>query len=583
MDYRDVMDMFSQSGMGALVLAEDGMILAVNGAGDRLLHGDGALTGQALAEIAPALCEKSDAPVYENISFGEYLMRCPAPEVTGLPPNGQLVVFRVATNDACHDMLISVLNQLGESVVLCDAKSRIYLLNDAAVKLDSMVTQDVLGETVADVYQMTDGKEIAIPRVIREKKPKVNHRQEYITRYGKKVTAISNTFPIVQNGQVLGAYNILEDWSASDYLHRQLIDLQEKLLAQEPNHDKKGKSVLAAKYTFSDIIHTSAGMQNVIEQCKQVSQSDSSVMLYGETGTGKELFAQSIHNFSKRKNGPFLAINCAALPDNLLEGLLFGTEKGAYTNAESRAGLFEQANHGTLLLDEINSMNIALQAKLLRVLQEGTVRRLGGASELQVDVRILSNINIPPQQAIAEKKLRQDLFYRLGVVNIDIPPLRERKEDISLLSKHFIMQCNRKMDRTVRDISLETRSMFQTYHWPGNVRELQHAIEHAINILPDNRSTILPQDIPLHIRQSQNDAARCFSPVPPQAPAIAAEEGSLNRKMTGIEYEAVCEALRQSGGNISQAARNLKMTRQNLQYKIKRYQIDLSAWLEQSK
>lgn len=472
MDYESVMDVFSQSEIGALVLAEDSEILSVNSAGDRLLHGNRQLVGQKLLDIAPELCQKSDIPLYANISFGEYLMRCPAPDVTGLPPHGELIVFRMAINDACHDMLISVLNQLGESVVLCDAQSRIYLLNDAAVKLDSMVTQDVLGETVAQAYKMTDGEEMSIPQVLRERRPKVNHRQEYVTRYGKKVTAISNTFPIVQNGQVLGAFNVLEDWSASDYLHRRLIDLQEKLLVQEASGYKKAKSALAAKYSFSDIIHTSAAMQTVIEQCKQVSKSDSSVMIYGETGTGKEMFAQSIHNASRRANGPFLAINCAALPDNLLEGLLFGTEKGAYTHAESRAGLFEQANHGTLLLDEINSMNIALQAKLLRVLQEGTVRRVGGASEIRIDVRILSNINISPQQAIAENKLRRDLYYRLGVVNINIPPLRERKEDISLLAKHFIMQCNKKMVKNVRDIRPETRSIFYNYNWPGNVREL---------------------------------------------------------------------------------------------------------------
>ncbi len=579
MDYQDVMTAFSQSEIGALVLAEDGVILAVNPTGDRLLHGDGHLVGQCLQDIAPELCHKSNTPIYANVSFGEYLMRCPSPSVTGLPPHAEFIVFRMAINDACHDMLISVLNQLGESVVLCDAQSRIYLLNDAAVKLDSMVTQDVLGETVAQAYQMTDGKEMAIPQVLREKRPKINHRQEYITRYGKRVTSISNTFPIVQNGQVLGAFNILEDWSASDYLHRQLIDLQERLLGQETSSYQKAKSALSAKYTFSDIIHTSAVMRDVIEQCKQVSKSDSSVMIYGETGTGKEMFAQSIHNASKRANGPFLAINCAALPDNLLEGLLFGTEKGAYTHAESRAGLFEQANHGTLLLDEINSMNIALQAKLLRVLQEGTVRRVGGASEIRIDVRILSNINIPPQQAIAEHKLRSDLYYRLGVVNINIPPLRERKEDISLLAKHFIMLCNKKMTRNVKDIRPETRALFYHYDWPGNVRELQHAIEHAMNILPDNRSNISLQDIPPHINASL-----------PQEESSAAETGqaavsqlaseSLDHKISGMEREAICQALKQSKGNISQAARSLKLSRQNLQYKIKRYQIDLSALIK---
>ena len=154
-------------------------------------------------------------------------------------------------------------------------------------------------------------------------------------------------------------------------------------------------------------------MRVLVDRCKQVAKSSSSVMIYGETGTGKELFAQSIHNASRRAQGPFLAINCAAIPENLLEGLLFGTEKGAYTGAESHPGLFEQANGGSLLLDEINSMNINLQPKLLRVLQEGTVRRVGSTRERKVDVRVLSNINIPPEEALAAHKLRQDLYFRL--------------------------------------------------------------------------------------------------------------------------------------------------------------------------
>lgn len=243
--------------------------------------------------------------------------------------------------------------------------------------------------------------------------------------------------------------------------------------------------------------------------------------------------------------------------------------------------MFEQANHGTLLLDEINSMNITLQAKLLRVLQEGTVRRVGGSSEIPVNVRILSNINVPPQQAIAEKQLRRDLFYRLGVVNIDIPPLRERKEDVSLLAKHFIMQCNKKMVRNVRDIRSETRSIFYNYNWPGNVRELQHAIEHAMNILPDKQSNISPQDIPIYITSAFNQKTASIIGPKVETTSRLQAKGSLLDKVSGIKREAVCQALQQSKGNISQAARSLGTSRQNLQYKIKRYQIDIPSLLEE--
>jgi arginine utilization regulatory protein len=378
----------------------------------------------------------------------------------------------------------------------------------------------------------------------------------------------------------------MEDWAMVDQLHKQIIDLQEKLTnLTQSSGKRKAKSALAAKYRFQDIIHMSPALHQVITHCKQAAKSDSSVMIYGETGTGKELFAQSIHSASKRSNGPFLAINCAALPENLLEALLFGTEKGAYTGAESRAGLFEQADHGTLLLDEINSMNINVQSKLLRVLQDGMIRRVGGASEIHVDVRVLSNINIPPHQAIAEGKLRQDLYYRLGVVNISIPPLRQRREDIALLAKHFIMQLNRKLNKNVSDLSPEALELCRNYSWPGNVRELQHTIEHAMNILPADRALIGPEDLHLSAMVPET-AAGSFSPpakMPEARPAPKAPPAaSLNRQVRDTERETICKALRICGGNITRAASLLKMSRQNLQYRIKRHQIDVQALMQES-
>ena len=198
--YQIAMDVLSQCGLGALLLSTDGKIATVNEAGDRLLHGEGFLNGKTLADIAEPLCHEDGVPLYANVAFGEYLLRCPTPKVDDLPDGCQLIVFREATNDACHDMLISVLNQLKESVVLCDAESRVYMLNDAAVRLDAMVTRDVLGESIFDVYEMLDGDDFVIPQVIRSKKAMLDHRQHYKTRYGRVVDSVSNTFPITQNG-----------------------------------------------------------------------------------------------------------------------------------------------------------------------------------------------------------------------------------------------------------------------------------------------------------------------------------------------------------------------------------------------
>ncbi len=571
MKYQEAMSVLSQSGLGALVMEADSRILAVNQAGDALLHGAGKLKGKLLSEIALPLSMQSEKPVYATVAFGEYLLRCPTPEVENLPPHTQLIVFRNATADAMQDILMNVVNQLSEALFVCDADSRILFLNDAGVRMESMDLRDIRGARTEDVYQMRDGSKNNVPEVIRTRKPKLNHRQYYTTRYGKDVDIVSNNYPIVQNGQILGGFSVMEDWSRMDSLHKQILELQEKLR----NHTASGKSrtasKLTAKYTFDDIVHISEPMRHVVSRCKQVAKSDSSVMIYGETGTGKELLAQSIHNASRRKDGPFLAINCAAIPENLLESLLFGTEKGAYTGAERRPGLFEQADGGTLLLDEINSMNLGLQAKLLRVLQEGTVRRVGGATEISVDVRVLSNTNIPPYQAMEEKKLRRDLFYRLGVVNITIPPLRERKEDIPLLVKTFIMQCNRKLERNIRDADRHVLDAFYAYDWPGNVRELQHAVEHAMNVLPDEYSMITAEYIPEHIGGAAAQAEQSASDK---------QRDSLASTMKDMEYNTICRVLKETGGNISESARMLQMSRQKLQYRIKRHRIDVQKLRE---
>lgn len=571
MKYQETMSVLSQSGLGALVMEADSRILAVNQAGDALLHGAGRLEGKLLSEIALPLSMQSEKPVYASVVFGEYLLRCPVPNVENLPPHTQLVVFRNATADAMQDILMNVVNQLSEALFVCDADSRILFLNDAGVRMESMDLRDIRGARTEDVYQMRDGSKNNVPEVIRTRKPKLNHRQYYTTRYGKDVDIVSNNYPIVQNGQILGGFSVMEDWSRMDSLHKQILELQEKLR----NHTASGKShtasKLTAKYTFDDIVHISEPMRHVVSRCKQVAKSDSSVMIYGETGTGKELLAQSIHNASRRKDGPFLAINCAAIPENLLESLLFGTEKGAYTGAERRPGLFEQADGGTLLLDEINSMNLGLQAKLLRVLQEGTVRRVGGSTEISVDVRVLSNTNIPPYQAMEENKLRRDLFYRLGVVNITIPPLRERKEDIPLLVKTFVMQCNQKLERNIRDADRNVLDAFYAYDWPGNVRELQHAVEHAMNVLPDAYSMITAEYIPEHIGGAAGQTG---------ISAPDKQRDSLASTMKDMEYNTICRVLKETGGNISESARILQMSRQKLQYRIKRHRIDVQKLRE---
>lgn len=572
MKIKDSLNFLSQCGLGAILISIDYCILVVNEVGDKLLHGDNSLIGKSLMSIAPEFCQKENDSKYLNIAFGEYLTLCPTPEIEDLDLNTRLIVFRDAKYDVYFCMLNNVFNKISESIILSDHNERILMFNDAAVKMDYIMAEDIIGEKLDEIY-MTSDEPLYIPQVLKNKEPLLNLRQHYTTRYGKTVDIMSNNYPIIKDSKVMGGFSVMEDWTQIDKLSKQVIELQSKLV-ESPKNKSRGTNNLGTKYVFNDIIYNSPSMDSMITKAKRIAQSESYVMIYGETGTGKELIAQSIHNDSKRANGPFLAINCAAIPENLLESLLFGTEKGSYTGAEQKEGLFELANHGTLLLDEINSMSLALQPKLLRVLQEGKMRRVGGVKEINVDVRVLSNINEPPMQAVKENKLRQDLYFRLGVVNINIPPLRQRKEDIPLLAKNFILKLNKKILRNVERIDPKVLDIFYSYNWPGNVRELEHAIEYAINIMPKDATTITREYLPNHILLYQEED-NINNTISTQIPSFASSDKSLENKINDLEHQVLYQALSENKGNISKAARELGMSRQNLQYRIKRYNIDV--------
>jgi arginine utilization regulatory protein len=281
----------------------------------------------------------------------------------------------------------------------------------------------------------------------------------------------------------------------------------------------------------------------------KASNSSSPMFIYGETGVGKELFVQAIHSASKRRNGPFIAQNCAAVPETLLEGILFGTVRGSFTGSEDRPGLLELSDGGTLYLDELNSMPPTLQAKLLRVLQDGLVRRIGDVKEKKVDVRFIASTNISPEECLKRGLIRRDLYYRLNVISIKIPELKDRRTDIPLLVNFFINKYKNKLGKDKIHITDEALDCLINYSWPGNVRELEHTIERILNLKDDN--TITMDDLPEQIKGCNN---------------ISLEE-SIER----YEKKLIEDALSLSNNNISLAAKRLKIPRQTLQYKIKKY------------
>jgi two-component system response regulator AtoC len=315
---------------------------------------------------------------------------------------------------------------------------------------------------------------------------------------------------------------------------------------------------------WGEFIGRSDKMRDLYDLIQQVAPARSSVLIVGETGTGKELVARAIHQASGR-GGLFVPINCAAIPADLLESELFGHQKGAFTGAHrDRMGKFELANGGTLFLDEISEMPLALQAKLLRVLQESTVERLGAQRAVRVDLRIVAATNRNPQQAVDDGVMRQDLFFRLNVVRIDVPPLRERREDIQLLAEHFLQQYSAELARPIPQLSEASLQGLMTYAWPGNVRELENLMERAAVLC--RGQIIEPQLLPL------TDA-----PTPATTPAADAttpfETLLLNDHVEALEKRLIKTALERSGDNKSAAARLLGVSERTLWYKLKKYEL----------
>jgi len=310
------------------------------------------------------------------------------------------------------------------------------------------------------------------------------------------------------------------------------------------------------EYEFKEIIGQSEPMKQVFNLIKKVLDTDVTVLITGESGTGKELVASVLHHHSPRRNKPFIKINCAAIPETLLESELFGHEKGAFTGAvTSKPGKFELAHEGTIFLDEIGEMPISTQAKILRVLQEREFERVGGTKTIKVNVRIIASTNRDLWKAVQEKTFREDLYFRLNVVNIHLPPLKERKEDIPLLVEHFIKKHNVKFNKKVMGITQEALGLLYQYHWPGNVRELENYIERAVLLAPGK--LITSKELPYHLLGIPEEAG----------------EKNLDEIIEGIEKKLIIDALRKTQGVQTRAAQILGISERSLWHRVKKYGI----------
>ncbi len=433
-------------------------------------------------------------------------------------------------------VLESVFDQLSDALILYDPEFRITGVNRAAEKLFGLTSEEMLGKHCQDIFKCS------------------------LCEPGCGVLVGLNQAPSAPNSTVrLHTDNGMERLVVMRT--NQMFDEQSQLTGVVATIKDITEEAAPQK---REVIGESGAMRDVMNFVRRVAASEATtVLLEGENGTGKDLIAKTLHYQSIRQAEPFIAINCAAIPETLLESELFGYEKGAFTDARSqKRGIFELADKGTLFLDEIGEIPLMLQAKLLRVLEDQTFRRLGGLKDIHLDLRVVAATNKNLREAVKEGAFRQDLYFRLNVIQILIPPLRERAEDILPLTRFFIDHYNRKFKRSIEGVNDGAARLLLSHDWPGNVRELRNAIERAMIL--EESALITPPSLPIAISHPDGSASPIAAPVEIPTDGLSLEEN---------ERSLLAKALEKTSGNQTQAARLLRITRDTLRYKMKKFNL----------
>ncbi|SHJ17184.1 arginine utilization regulatory protein [Geosporobacter subterraneus DSM 17957] len=448
-----------------------------------------------------------------------------------------------------------------EGIQIYDRNGYFLYANPASEDLEFYKNEDFKGKHILDLYDLKE-EYSTILTVLRTQKPVINRCDRFKMKTGKALTTINNGYPLKIDDILYGAVVFESDLSALKRIKNRTTNLE----AYVEGRQSAGQEQL---YTFDDIVHVSDKMKNMILFAKKVSLTDSSVLIVGATGTGKELMAQSIHSFSPRRDKPFIDINCSAVPSNLFESLFFGTEKGAFTGSVAKKGFFEMADGGTIFLDEVNSINVEMQAKLLRVLQEKRFQRIGGQKYLRCDVRVIAAANEDLYELMKEQKIRKDFYYRLSAIKIDILPLNERKEDIPILARYFLIELCNQYNRPQLVISKQVLDVFLEYNWPGNVRELQHVMEYVFNCAPEDVEEVGLEYLPDYLLTSSVASLYCVQDAKNHRFCINEDE-TLENQLAYLEKEIIYKKLQSHGGNITKTAKSLGISRQSLQYRMKK-------------
>ncbi|MEI6306266.1 MAG: sigma-54-dependent Fis family transcriptional regulator [Deltaproteobacteria bacterium] len=442
----------------------------------------------------------------------------------------------------------AILESMGEGIVFVDSEDRLAFINHTAEEIRGIKAVNLIGRSLVSMHSNPTAERIG-NLLTGLKDGSIRMSRRTIEVKGKFFE--NSYYPIRHpDGQYLGTLLV-----SRDITEKQLLKEENQLLREQ----------MSLGSAFEGIVGSSQPILQLFRTISVVASLDSTILITGESGTGKELVAAAIQQHSMRRNKPMIKVNCAALPENLVESELFGHERGSFTGAVTRhKGKFEQAHGGTIFLDEVGDLPPSAQAKLLRVLQEKTLVRLGGERELNVDVRIIAATNKDLKNHVVAGCFREDLYYRLNVINIHVPPLRERREDIILLAEHFLKFFAEKMARKIHSFTESTVHLLLNYEYPGNVRELQHAIERAVALCRGD--TIMPQDLPASFLSSHNDA-------PP--PSFGHEgdaailTNSLSHSVEGFERKMILDALSKTGGHKAETARLLNISRKTLWQKLK--------------
>ncbi|MFY4776242.1 sigma 54-interacting transcriptional regulator [Metabacillus sp. RGM 3146] len=444
-------------------------------------------------------------------------------------------------------LLEGIIQSSDEAISVVDEEGRGILINPAYTRMTGLSENQVIGKPATT--DISEGESMHL-QVLQTRRPVRGARMKVGPN---KKDVLVNVAPMIVDGVLKGSVGVIHDVS------------EIQTLTTELNRARQIIRTLEAKYSFEDIIGSSEEMQVAIEQAKLGAKTPATVLLRGESGTGKELFAHAIHNASDRKYNKFIRVNCAAISEHLLESELFGYDEGAFTGAKrgGKIGYFEEANNGSIFLDEVGELSASMQAKLLRVLQEKEIVRVGGSNPIHINVRVITATNLNIEKAMAEGRFREDLYYRLNRYPISIPPLRQRKEDIPALSTHLIRKINQDYGKSIEGLSQSAAQMLMQHSWPGNVRELENVLGRAMIFIPYQESVIDSHHLP-HLEGESNPPKKVSAP-------ISLAEQTLAESIEQFEQSIIKDALQRYHYSRTKTAKALGISLRNLYYKMDKY------------